>query len=112
MKKKKKPARRRVCILAQLCKYIPSHVTSRIARELGDDGICVNSISPGFTFSDQIEAQREKVQFHAQLSLKNRSLKRDQFPEDLVGTLLFLCSPDSDFMTGQTVVVDGGFVVH
>ena len=86
--------------------------TRAIARELGDDGICVNSISPGFTFSDQIEAQREKVQFHAQLSLKNRALKRDQFPEDLVGTLLFLCSPDSDFMTGQTIVVDGGFVVH
>jgi NAD(P)-dependent dehydrogenase (short-subunit alcohol dehydrogenase family) len=37
-----------------------------------------------------------------------RAIKRDQYPEDLTGTLIFLCSPDSDFMTGQVLAVDGG----
>jgi 3-oxoacyl-[acyl-carrier protein] reductase len=46
------------------------------------------------------------------LQLKERSIKRLQTPEDLLGTLVFLCSSDSDFMTGQTIVVDGGSVFH
>jgi len=41
-----------------------------------------------------------------------RSIKRLQTPEDLMGTLIFLCSSDSDFMTGQAIVVDGGSIFH
>jgi NAD(P)-dependent dehydrogenase (short-subunit alcohol dehydrogenase family) len=41
-----------------------------------------------------------------------RMLKRAEVPEDIVGTLIFLASDDSDFITGQTVVVDGGGSVH
>jgi 3-oxoacyl-[acyl-carrier protein] reductase len=47
-----------------------------------------------------------------ELQLKERSIKRLQTPEDLIGTLIFLASPDSDFMTGQTIVVDGGSVFY
>jgi NAD(P)-dependent dehydrogenase (short-subunit alcohol dehydrogenase family) len=47
-----------------------------------------------------------------ELQLKERSIKRLQTPEDLMGTLVFVCSSDSDFMTGQTIVVDGGGVFH
>jgi len=46
------------------------------------------------------------------LQLKARSIKRLERPEDLFGTVVFLASPDSDFMTGQTIVVDGGSVFH
>jgi len=44
--------------------------------------------------------------------VQRRAIKRDQYPEDLLGTLLFLCSPDSDFMTGQSIAVDGGMNMH
>lgn len=86
--------------------------TRALAREVGDDGICVNSLSPGFTFSDRIEDQREDLSFVAQLSLNARAFKRDQYPDDLMGAMLFLCSGDSDFVTGQSVVVDGGMAMH
>ena len=87
-------------------------MTKALARELGGDGIRVNSIAPGFTMSDQIEAQREKLQFYVNLSLMGRSIKRDQTPHDLLGTLIYLASPASDFVTGQALVVDGGMVMH
>lgn len=86
--------------------------TRALAREVGDDNIGVNCIAPGLTFSDQIEEKRDELEFVRQLSLNARAFKRDQFPKDLLGTLLFLCSHDSDFMTGQSIVVDGGFVMH
>jgi NAD(P)-dependent dehydrogenase (short-subunit alcohol dehydrogenase family) len=44
--------------------------------------------------------------------MASRALKREAIPEDMVGTLVFLCSPESDFITGQTIVVDGGSVMH
>lgn len=86
--------------------------TRALAREVGDDGICVNSLSPGFTFSDRIEEQREDLSFVAQLSLNARAFKRDQYPDDLMGAMLFLCCSDSDFVTGQSLVVDGGMAMH
>jgi NAD(P)-dependent dehydrogenase (short-subunit alcohol dehydrogenase family) len=43
---------------------------------------------------------------------KRRCLQRDQYPQDLVGTVIFLCSDDSDFMTGQSISVDGGMNMH
>jgi len=87
-------------------------MTKALARELGGDGIRVNTIAPGFTMSDRIEAQREKLQFYVNLSLTGRAMKREQLPDDLVGTLIFLASPESDFVTGQALVVDGGMIMH
>jgi len=83
-------------------------MTRSLAREVGDYGICVNAIAPGL-----VEHERQNApQALTELQLKARSIKRLQTPEDLLGTLVFLASPDSDFMTGQTIVVDGGSIMH
>ena len=82
------------------------------AREHGADGICVNAIAPGLTMSDGLLAQRDRIAPYTEVALASRALKREQVPEDLVGALLYLASSDSDFMTGQTLVVDGGYVMH
>jgi len=87
-------------------------MTRALARELGDDGIRVNTIAPGLTMSEQVEARREDLQANVDMSLNARAFKRDELPDDLVGTAVFLASADSDFMTGQTIVVDGGLIVH
>lgn len=87
-------------------------MTKALARELGGDGIRVNTIAPGLTMSDQIEAQRDKLEFYVNLSLASRSIKREQTPDDLLGALIFLASPESDFVTGQSIVVDGGMIMH
>lgn len=87
-------------------------MTRALARELGAAGIRVNTIAPGFTMSDRIEAQREKLEFYVNLSLTGRSMRREQAPDDLIGALIYLVSPDSDFVTGQAIVVDGGMVMH
>ena len=84
--------------------------TRSLARELGDHNINVNAIAPGLTLSleemteDRLQMSRNRMQA--------RSIKRAQEPEDLVGTAVFLCSPESDFVTGQTIVVDGGAQMH
>ncbi len=80
--------------------------TRTLAREVGDDNIQVNCIAPGSTLSE--ENPTEAVIHMRQAAVQGRALKRLQKPEDLVGTMLFLASPLSDFMTGQTVSVDGG----
>ena len=87
-------------------------MTRASARELGDFGIRVNFIAPGFTMSEQIESQRDELQFNLDMNLAGRAFKREEMPEDLLGTMVFLASAESDFMTGQTVVVDGGLVMH
>ncbi|MFC1816166.1 SDR family NAD(P)-dependent oxidoreductase [Thermodesulfobacteriota bacterium] len=81
-------------------------LTRTLARELGDDNISVNALAPGSTLSEK--PQNEKALEHRKKALAKRCLKRLQFPEDLVGVVVFLCSDASDFMTGQTLVVDGG----
>lgn len=83
-------------------------MTRVMARELGEFNICANAIAPGFTESEMIG---EHAKYGA-VTIASRSFKRAQTPDDLVGTLLFLCSADSDFMTGQTVIVDGGSVFN
>jgi NAD(P)-dependent dehydrogenase (short-subunit alcohol dehydrogenase family) len=83
-------------------------MTRSLAREVGAYGICVNAIAPGLVEHEGQNAPREL----AELQLKERSIKRAQTPEDLLGALVFLASPESDFMTGQTIVVDGGSVFY
>ncbi len=85
--------------------------TRALARELGDDGICVNAIAPGLTLSEAIVAS-DQFGDNKDASLATRAIKRDELPEDLIGAMLFLCSSDSDFVTGQTLVVDGGSAMH
>jgi 3-oxoacyl-[acyl-carrier protein] reductase len=80
--------------------------TRTLAREVGDDNINVNAVAPGSTLSE--ENPTEEIIKYRQARLDDRALKRVQVPQDLVGAVLFLSSPLSDFMTGQTVVVDGG----
>jgi len=84
--------------------------TRSLARELGDFGIRVNAIAPGFTLSGENEKNISEERKAA--NIRSRMLQRAQVPEDLVGTVVFLASDDSDFMTGQTIVVDGGASVH
>ena len=79
-------------------------MTRAMARELGDFNICVNTVAPGFTLTEgrQVDAEYERKRN------EQRCFKRSQVEQDLVGTVLFLASSDSDFTTGQLLVVDGG----
>ena len=85
--------------------------TRALAREVGADNICVNAIAPGLTMSEKL-ADTEQWTRIKDANAATRAFKRDELPEDLVGALLFLASSDSDFITGQTLVVDGGSVMH
>lgn len=78
-------------------------------RELGDKNIQVNAIAPGLTESEGIAGHAGFDPARAP-TVASRSIKREMVPEDLLGTLIYLCSSDSDFVTGQTVNVDGGKV--
>ena len=83
--------------------------TRATSRELGEHNICVNNLAPGFTLSDSVIKENPGHLEHSrQPSLARRALKRDEYPEDLLGALVFLASADSDFITGQTIAVDGG----
>ena len=82
--------------------------TRVLAREAGPSGITVNSIAPGLTASETEEHDME--QFAARIP--NRAIKRIEVPEDLVGAGIFFMSGESDFISGQTLVVDGGVAVH
>ncbi len=84
--------------------------TRSLARELGEFGIRVNAVAPGFTESGENMKNIPAEQVEA--NVKSRMLKRRQVPEDLVGAIVFLASDDSDFITGQTIAVDGGSIVH
>ena len=81
-------------------------LTRALARELGDWGICVNTISPDYVPHDADYAGRQPEM--AELIANQRAFKRDQVPEDLVGTILFLAGHGSDFVTGQDIWVNGG----
>ena len=80
--------------------------TRTLAREVGDDNINVNCLAPGNTLSEE-NPTKPMIQFR-ESSISLRALKRIQVPQDVVGAMLFLASPLSDFITGQTVNVDGG----
>ena len=85
-------------------------LTRSLARELGEYNINVNAVAPGLTLS--VDDVSEARMAQNQQRLEARALKRTEVPQDLVGTIVFLCSSESDFMTGQTLVVDGGAQMH
>jgi len=84
--------------------------TRSLSRELGQHGIAVNSLSPGYILSDTGLANTQHVEEERVAVRNSRAFKRDGYPEDLLGALVFLASSDSDFVTGQSIVVDGGSV--
>ncbi len=81
-------------------------MTKAMARELGDRNITVNAVAPGFTWSDASLEKSTDEQLAAQIA--RRSIKRAQQPEDVTGAVAFLCSDLAGYITGQTLVVDGG----
>ena len=87
-------------------------LTRALAKELGKDGIHVNCVAPGFTMSAGVEAHPEVIEKLRDVSVASRTIQRDQVPEDVVGAVVFLCTPAADFITGQTMVIDGGQYFH
>ena len=100
---------------AQMAAYTTSKagvigLTRALAGEAGPHGITVNAVAPGVTNTETVgeHIDPDRMETLAQ----SQSLRRQAWPEDIVGTVMFLCSSDSDFMTGQVLCVDGGFVTH
>lgn len=87
-------------------------ITRSLARELGSDNICVNAIAPGSTMSENVLARSNWMGGTADEVMKTRAFKRHETPEDLVGACVFFASSDSDFITGQSLVVDGGSAMN
>jgi 3-oxoacyl-[acyl-carrier protein] reductase len=85
--------------------------TRALAREVGPDNIAVNVVAPGLTLSET-QLATSQSSYLASGYDQQRAFARAQYPEDLVGTVMFLLSDASDFMTGQTLVVDGGKFMH
>ncbi len=81
-----------------------------LSRELGEHGICVNTLAPGFTISEGVLENAEFHQKWRQPIVQSRAIKREEMPEDLRGAIVFLSSPESDFITGQTLSVCGGSI--
>ncbi|SDB73310.1 SDR family NAD(P)-dependent oxidoreductase [Belnapia rosea] len=87
-------------------------LTRALATELGRHGILVNSVAPGFTLSEGVLRNPVLVEGVKGPSLRGRVLARDMLPEDLTGAVCFFAGPDAAFITGQTLVVDGGAYFH
>jgi NAD(P)-dependent dehydrogenase (short-subunit alcohol dehydrogenase family) len=83
-------------------------LTRALAIELGSYNICINCVAPGFT---DTEASRGLADV-SKYDTSKTPLRRLETPEDLTGAALFLASPESDFITGQTLLVDGGRAMH
>ena len=86
--------------------------TRALAKEVGKDNVLVNCVAPGFTMSEGVAAHPEVVEKLRDVSVSARTIQRDQVPDDVVGAVVFLCGPGSDFITGQSIVIDGGQTFH
>ena len=86
--------------------------TRALAKELGKDGVRVNCVAPGFTMSQGVKEHPEVIEKLRDVSVAARTLQRDQEPEDVVGAVVYLASPAASFVTGQTIVIDGGQYFH
>ena len=87
-------------------------LTRALAKEVGSANVLVNCVAPGFTISAGVEAHPEVIEKLRDVSVAARTLQRDQVPADVVGAVVFLCGPGSEFITGQTMVIDGGQYFH
>lgn len=85
-------------------------LTRVMARQLGEWGINVNCMTPGSTMSE--ESVSEEVLKRREGSIDKRAFKRVETPADIVGTAVFLASADSDFITGQLLIIEGGGIMH
>lgn len=86
--------------------------TRALAKEVGSDNVLVNAIAPGYTLSDGALQNEAQMKYLREVSIKGRTLARDMHPQDLVGAVKFFAGPESGFITGQTLVVDGGSFFH
>jgi NAD(P)-dependent dehydrogenase (short-subunit alcohol dehydrogenase family) len=86
--------------------------TRALAKEVGKDGVLVNCVAPGFTMSTGVQQHPEVVEKLRDVSVAARTIQRDQVPEDVVGAVVYLSGPTSAFVTGQTIVIDGGQYFH
>jgi NAD(P)-dependent dehydrogenase (short-subunit alcohol dehydrogenase family) len=87
-------------------------LTRALATELGRYNIAVNSVAPGLTLSDGVLENPELLEGAREFSVRTRAFAREMTPADLVGAVAFLAGPDAAFVTGQTIVVDGGAYYH
>jgi NAD(P)-dependent dehydrogenase (short-subunit alcohol dehydrogenase family) len=87
-------------------------LTRALAKELGKDGVRVNCVAPGFTMSDGVKEHPEVIEQLRDVSIAARTIQRDQEPEDVVGAVVYFVSPAASFVTGQTIVIDGGQYFH
>lgn len=95
----------------QLAHYVATKagiigLTRALARELGRHGVTVNAVAPGLTRTEHTTSVYGAEHFDRAAAA--RALPRIEDPQDVVGTVLYLCSPASNFVTGQTILVDGG----
>jgi NAD(P)-dependent dehydrogenase (short-subunit alcohol dehydrogenase family) len=87
-------------------------LTRSLAREVGDAGICVNTIAPGYTETEYLKENPQDSPEVTKAIINSRCIKRAETPQDLTGTMVFLSSDESDFVTGQTLIVDGGSALN
>ena len=85
--------------------------TRALAREVGDAGIQVNALAPGLAMSEEVAGKQKWAEIE-DANAATRAIKRDAMPEDSIGAMVFLCSSDSDFVTGRTLVCNAGSVMH